>query len=292
MLGEREAACGSPPAGHGLRPAPFAPAAPFFFDCARAWKPCSSSRRADPLRLGLEVQPERALDGDLAEAEVRGREDPADDDLLVLAVLGDGARVAVLEVGEDLQDIPRAVERDLAPLVAQALAHRRPERRGVDELNLAAARRRLAVGHNPHVGGDAGVVEELLGERDERFEQIVFQNEAADLALAAPRVAREERRAVHDDRDARAAFLRVLRVREHVQQEEELAVADARQTRTEAAGRAALVLGPHGVFVALPVLAVGRIRDQVVEMLVCVAVVRERCFRRRCCPRRGRSGPS
>ena len=52
-----------------------APAAPFFFDCASAWNARSSSRRAIRSGLGLEVQPERPLDGDLAVAEVGGRED-------------------------------------------------------------------------------------------------------------------------------------------------------------------------------------------------------------------------
>jgi len=43
-----------------------------------------------------------------------------------------------------------------------------------------------------------------------------------------------------------------------------------REARAEAASRAALVLGAHGVLVALPVLPVGRVRDQVVERLACV----------------------
>ncbi len=68
----------------------------------------------------------------------------------------------------------------------------------------------------------------------------------------------------------------VLRVGQHVQQEQELAVADPRQARAEPARGAALVLGAHGVLVALPVLAVGRIGDQVVEGLAGVAVVGER----------------
>jgi hypothetical protein len=65
-------------------------------------------------------------------------------------------------------------------------------------------------------------------------------------------------------------------VRQHVQQEQQLSVADARQARRETARGAALVLRLHGIFVALPVLAVRRIRDQVVESLAGMAVVRER----------------
>lgn len=63
---------------------------------------------------------------------------------------------------------------------------------------------------------------------------------------------------------------------EHVQQEEELAVADARQAGSESAGGPARILGADGVFVALPVLAVGRIGDQVVEALARVPIRRKR----------------
>ena len=75
----------------------------------------------------------------------------------------------------------------------------------------------------------------------------------------------EERRAVHDDRDPRTALGGRLGVREHVLQEEKLPVADPRQTRYEAPGGAPVVLVLHGVLIALPVLAVGRIGDQVIE---------------------------
>ena len=91
-----------------------------------------------------------------------------------------------------------------------------------------------------------------------------------------PASAGEERRAVHDDRDPRPALSRVLLVREHVQQEEELPVADPRQAGPEPAGGAPVVLAAHRVLVALPVLAVGGIGDQVVEVVTRVPVARER----------------
>jgi len=65
----------------------------------------------------------------------------------------------------------------------------------------------------------------MFGERDQRFQQVLLWDEAADFALAAAGVAREERRTVH---------------------EEELAVADARQARCETARGTAFVLGAHG----------------------------------------------
>jgi hypothetical protein len=103
----------------------------------------------------------------------------------------------------------------------------------------------LPVAQDPDVGGDAGVVEELLGEGDEGLEPVVLQDPAADLALAAAGVAGEQGRAVHDDGDPGAALLRRLHVVEHVLEEEELPVADPGRARLEPAGGAALGLGLH-----------------------------------------------
>ena len=105
----------------------------------------------------------------------------------------------------------------------------------VDELDLALAPGLLAVGEHPDVGGDAGVVEELVGQRDDGFQPVVLDDPLADVALAAAGVAGEERRAVEDDADAAAAILGSAHLREHVLQKEERAVVDARQSRAEAA---------------------------------------------------------
>src|SRR5207253_362674 len=75
----------------------------------------------DALRAGLEVEPERSLDGDLSEAEVSGRKDAADDDVLFLPLLRHLPCLAVLEVGKDPQDILRPLEGDLAPLITEIL---------------------------------------------------------------------------------------------------------------------------------------------------------------------------
>ena len=123
------------------------------------------------------------------------------DGLFFLAVLADLARVAVSELAEYVDDLAGALDRDLPPLVAEAAAHLDPKRGRVDQLDLAPARRRFAVCHHPDIGRDPRIVEKLLGQRDQGFEQIILKNEAADFALAAAGVAGEERRAVHDDRD-------------------------------------------------------------------------------------------
>src|SRR5690606_8437862 len=78
----------------------------------------------NPFGRRLEVQSQRPLYRDLAEAEVRGREDAAHDHLFFLPVLHDPARFTVPEVGEDLQDVLRTLRRNLPALIAEALAHR------------------------------------------------------------------------------------------------------------------------------------------------------------------------
>ena len=95
---------------------------------------------------------------------------------------------------------------DPAPLLAEALAHLHPLRAGIDELDLALTRRLLAVRQHPDVGRYAGVVEELLRQRDDCLEPVVLDDPAADVRLARGGASGEQRRAVVDDRDPRAAM--------------------------------------------------------------------------------------
>ena len=52
---------------------------------------------------------------------------------------------------------------------AQALAHLLPETRGIDQLHLALALGGFAVAEDPDVGADAGVVEHIGGQADDRL---------------------------------------------------------------------------------------------------------------------------
>ena len=107
----------------------------------------------DALGAGLEVQPQRALDGDLVVAEVFVVENLADDALPLDGLMGDrvflgkGARLAVAEVAEDFREFADVVGvfllvgriADAAAFVAEAFLHLHPELAGVDELHLAFA---------------------------------------------------------------------------------------------------------------------------------------------------------
>ena len=119
-----------------------------------------------------------------------GRVDPADYRLAPLVVFAGWVGGLVLEVGQQPEDVLLPFEGNLATLVSQALAQLDPERVGVDELDLPAPLGPFPVGEDPDVGRDAGVVEELLGQRDQRLQQVVLEDEAPDLALAAAGVRR------------------------------------------------------------------------------------------------------
>ena len=135
---------------------------------------------------------------------------------------------------------------------------------GVDEHHPPAVAGGLLVPQQPDVGEDARVVEELVGQHDDRVEPVVLQDPAADFALARAAVAVGKRRAVEDDGDAAAALLRGLHLGEHGLQEQQRPVVDARH-----AGLVAGLLQFPG-FLLVAVLAApgdaeGRIAEHEIE---------------------------
>ncbi len=222
---------------------------PFFFDFTR---PRERTGPRDALRRRLEVQAERAVDGDPPEAEVFVVEDLRD--------------LSFFEVAERLHDGRDVRHADFVTLVAERLAHLLEEVDRVDELHLALPARGLSVRDDPQVGRDACVVEELIRQGDDRFEPIVFDDPLPDLALARARVPGEERRAIEDDREAAPAFVDRLHLREHVLEEEERAVVDAREAGAEAPVHSfTLRFVFHELLHLLPFDAEGRVREQVIE---------------------------
>src|SRR6188472_4230887 len=226
------------------------------------WPP---TRGLEPLAQPVTgpAQPQRPLDGDPLEAEP--------------LVAEDLHAVTLSERSVELDELADLLVRELLALLPQALAHLHPRGAGIDELHLAASLRTLAVRDDPEVGRAAGVVEELVGKRDDGLEPVVLDDPAADLRLARARRAGEERRAVEHNRDPRASLLGRPHLREHVLEKKEAAVVDPRQPRSEAAAEAAcLVLIADDLLDLLPLHAERRVREHVVERAPRVAVVRER----------------
>ncbi len=94
--------------------------------------------------------------------------------------------------------------------------HRLEETGAVNQLDFASPSLQLAIRQNPDVGGDTGVEEELVGQRDDALQPIIFNYPFSDVALAAAGIAGEHRGAVQDDAHPAAA---ALHLGEHVLQE-------------------------------------------------------------------------
>ena len=116
---------------------------------------------------------------------------------------------------------------ELAVLLAQVLAERPVPAGGVDQLHLAGSVRGLAVGQHPHIGGDAGVVEHVERQGDDRLQPVVLDDPAADIAFTLAGVAGEEGAAVVHLGNAAAERGALFHLGELVGEEQHLAVAGA-----------------------------------------------------------------
>ena len=135
------------------------------------------------------------------------------------------ALLRLLECKERVADSGDVRLRKLAILLAQILAERLVPLGGVDQLNLAPAMLRLAVGEHPDIGGDAGVVEHVERKSDDGLQPVVLDDPAADVALALSGISGEEGASVMDLGDAAAERGVLLHLGELVGEEEHLPVA-------------------------------------------------------------------
>lgn len=158
----------------------------------------------------LVPEPQRLIDRDALVHQFVGG-DVADPVVRLLG--GVGGYGFQVEPG-DLGDL---VRRDVLALRADGAAHPLPLVLSVQQQHLAPALCRLAVAEDPQVSADAGVVENVVGQRDHGLEPVV-------LHFAGPRTPDVHRGAVEDDRDSAAALARGahrLHLRQHVLQEEQ-----------------------------------------------------------------------
>ena len=177
----------------------------------------------------------------------------------------------------DLHDLGDLSAGEVAALVAEAAlvgfaAASGPHIARIKKLDLALAPLLLAVGDDPDVGADTGVVEHLLGQGDDALDPVVLDDPLADVALARARAAGKEGRAAEDDGEPRAVLVfrrpHGFSLVPHVLQEEQRAVVHARQPGAEAAVKTTLVvLLLDLLLLLLPVHAEGRISEEVVEGL-------------------------
>ena len=113
---------------------------------------------------------------------------------------------------------------DENPLVSEIPFHLIEEFNGVDQLYLALSCIRFSVRQDPDIGGDTGVEEQLIGQRDNTLQPVFFDDRASDFAFTAAGITRKERRPVKDDSNPTPAL---LHLREHVLQEQQRAIGGA-----------------------------------------------------------------
>ena len=186
--------------------------------------------------------------------------------------------IAVLEAAVKAHDVLDLIRGNVTPLVAEAAlvvltAARSPHVARVQELDLALTTLLLAIGDDPDVGADAGIVEHLLGQGDDGLKPVVLDDPLANVALSRSCPAGKERRAAEDDGEPGSVLVfrrpHEFELIDHVLQKEQRAVVHARQPGAEAAVEAALVvLLLDFLLLLLPVHAEGRIGEEVIEGLV------------------------
>ena len=179
--------------------------------------------------------------------------------------------LAFLEVRVDFYQPLYVRLGDENAFVSEISFHRLKESGAVNQLYLAPASLQLAVRQDPDVGGDTGVEEEFVGQRDDALQPVVFDNPFSDVTLAAAGIAGEHGRSVKDDAHPATT---ALHLGEHVLEEQQRAVG----TAGRACGKSALGgrgFRFHGVFVGLPTDAERGIGYHVVEPVPLKPVVGE-----------------
>src|SRR5262249_1170556 len=147
----------------------------------------------------LEIQPQRALDGQFDETKLTIIENFGTDPRVFLAVDRNRAGVSVLEGSVELSDLVNMRVGEFVALVAKALFHLLEMPRTLDQLPLAAPVLRFAVSDQPQISVNARIVEKLIRQRDDGVEPIVLDDPTADIAFAGAGITGEQRRPVKDN---------------------------------------------------------------------------------------------
>ena len=156
--------------------------------------------------------------------------------------------------------------------------------RSVDQLHLAFPVIRFPVREHPDIGGDAGVVEHVERQSDDRLQPVVFDDPTTDVALPLAGIAGEKGTAVMDLGDPAAEGRVLLHLGELVGEKQHLTVAGPRDQGIFGIARmidqetrvAHILLATHACQVTFPALAVGWIGKHEVELVGRKSVVGER----------------
>ena len=141
---------------------------------------------------------------------------------------------------------------------------------GVYQLHFAFALGFFSVAHNPDVGRNTRVVENIFGQSDDTFQPIVFNDVFAYFAFATASVAREQGRTVVDGRNAAAEVGVVFHFAHHVHQKQQLPVRNRRQANLKTLVFDVLTslfssVAHNGLFVNFPSFTIRRIGEHKIK---------------------------
>src|SRR5690606_25674388 len=89
----------------------------------------------------------------------------------------------LLEFRVHLHNLGNLVIRNLYTFAAKTLAHLLVHARSINELYLPLTFRLLGVIQQPDIRGNASVVEQVIGQRDDGFDEVVLEKITSDFGL-------------------------------------------------------------------------------------------------------------
>jgi len=144
----------------------------------------------------------------------------------------------------------------------------------INKLHLPFAMLWFTIAQHPDVGGDAGVVKKIEREGDDRFEPVVLEDPAADLALALATVTIAERGTIEDDGDlatASSSFGGWLHLGENGLKEEECSITHSGHTCYVSGLAESLGFGLVSILPA-PGDTEGRVTQHIIEAICLVGL--------------------
>ena len=186
------------------------------------------TQRLQPLRTELSTTTIRPLDAHLVITEIT----------VIENLNGNPSRIAI-RIHSPLNRLKRQISRrnlldmlrrKFAILVTEILTQLAIQQIRIDQLHPTAPRLRLGIAHKPDIGRDAGVIEQIVRQLNDRIQQIVFDQIATDVRLPAARIAGEQTRTIVNAGNARpdGTVGDGLHLARHLHQKQQLPVAGAR----------------------------------------------------------------
>ena len=165
---------------------------------------------------------------------------------------------------------------DFYSLVTQALSSLFKALASVDELHLSLAFLAFLFGDEPDIGGDRGVVEEVIRELDDGFQPVIFKQIATDFTFSATCVTLEEATAILDDGHSSILVILLLAIFQlsyTIEKEKHLTVTNGWESWGKAACFTEIVLVCYILLGSFPLNTEWWIGDDVIKLIAFELVI-------------------